>query len=38
MGWYASAPGRRRAGVHGVLLYGALALFSRLEDNFAEEI
>lgn len=37
MGWYAS-----HLAVTGlvslVLLYGALALFSRLEDNFAEEI
>ena len=36
-GWYAS-----HLGVTGlvslVMLYGALALFSRLEDNFAEEI
>ncbi len=37
MGWYAT-----HLAVTGlvslVLLYGALALFSRLEDNFAEEI
>ena len=37
MGWYAS-----HLAVTGLvsllLLYGALALFSRLEDNFAEEI
>lgn len=36
-GWYASHLGVTLA-VSLVLLYGALALFSRLEDNFAQEI
>ena len=37
MGWYLSHLGVALA-VSLVLLFGALALFSRLEDNFAEEI
>ena len=37
MSWYLSHLGIG-LGVSLVLLYGALALFSRLEDNFAEEI
>ncbi|HRW36322.1 MAG TPA: ABC transporter permease [Aquihabitans sp.] len=36
-GWYATHLGIALA-ISLVLLYGALALFSRLEDNFAEEI
>jgi hypothetical protein len=37
MSWYLSHLGIALA-VSLVLLFGALALFSRLEDNFAEEI
>ena len=36
-GWYATHLGIA-LGISLLLLYGALALFSRLEDNFAEEI